>query len=424
MTQLDTCCEEYQRAAEISRRRLLGGLAAAGAAGAVTSVFGDTVRPTAFGATPGGNVLVVISLRGGIDGLGMVVPHGDPSYAGVRGRLALPASSLVARDATFGLHPKMAPLSWLWDSGELGAVQAVGLQVPNRSHFEAIETIEDADPTSSVRRGWVNRMVGLDARNSPLEAVHLGSAMAPTMLEGESPTIAARSFKDVRLSGTTNGWAARRQGALRTTWSGDSTPLGVATRSALGAVGQLQPLAGYQPAVAYPSTWPAGDLSAALKDSAALIKADLGAEVVSVDFGSWDMHNNYGTASDGRMQRMVDAFARSVSAFMRDLGAHRKRVTVVTISEFGRRVKPNGNSGFDHGWGNMMLLMGAGAKGGRYHGSWPGLGPGAIADGDLAVTTDYRQVFAEILAKRFPAKSVHQVFPGLVQKPVGVLSDY
>jgi uncharacterized protein (DUF1501 family) len=424
MTTLDTCCEEYQRLAEVSRRRLLGGMAAAGAAGAVTSLFGDTVRSTAFGATPGGNVMVVISLRGGIDGLGMVVPHGDPAYASVRGRLALPSSSLVAKDAMFGLHPKMAPLQWLWNAGELGAVHAVGLAVPNRSHFEAIETIEDADPTSSVRRGWVNRMIGVAGTGSPIDAVHLGDSMAPTMIEGPSPTIAAKSFKDVKLSGATNGWAARRTRALRTSWGGDAGPMGDATRSALSAVRTLQPLAGYRPSVTYPGTGPARDLGAALKDTAALIKADVGAEVVSVDFGSWDMHSNYGTAGDGRMQKMVDAFARSVSAFMKDLGPQRRRVTVVTISEFGRRVKANGNSGFDHGWGNMMLLMGAGVKGGRYHGSWPGLSPASAADDDLAVTADYRQVFAEIVAKRFPAKSVSQVFPGLVQHPLGVLSDH
>jgi uncharacterized protein (DUF1501 family) len=141
--------------------------------------------------------------------------------------------------------------------------------------------------------------------------------------------------------------------------------------------------------------------------------------VVSVDFGSWDMHDGYGTLEWGSMQRMLGAFAASVSAFMKDLGDLRSKVTVLTISEFGRRVAPNGNGGLDHGWGNMMLLMGAGVKGG-YHGSWPGLS--SLSDGDLAVTTDYRQVLAEVVAKRFPAKSVSQVFPGLVQRPLGVLS--
>src|SRR4051794_5145172 len=127
------CCTEYLRAASLSRRRFLGGMAAAGAAGVVTSVFGDAVRQAAYAPTTGGNVLVVLSLRGGVDGLGVVVPHGDPAYATVRKGLAVQTAPLIAKDATFGLHPRLAPLQWLWDAGELAAVQAVGMEVPNRS---------------------------------------------------------------------------------------------------------------------------------------------------------------------------------------------------------------------------------------------------------------------------------------------------
>jgi uncharacterized protein (DUF1501 family) len=105
---------------------------------------------------------------------------------------------------------------------------------------------------------------------------------------------------------------------------------------------------------------------------------------------------------------------------MRDLGDLRRRVTLVTISEFGRRIKENGNRGLDHGWGNMMLLMGAGVRGGRYYGRWPGLGSGA--DDDLQVTTDYRNVFGEVVARRFPGRSLSAVFPGLSYRPVGLMS--
>jgi uncharacterized protein (DUF1501 family) len=412
------CCTELLRASAVSRRRFLGGMAAAGAAGVVTSVFGDAVRQASYAATTGGNVLVVLSLRGGVDGLGVVVPHGDPAYLTARKGLAIDAVPLIAKDATFGLHPELAPLQWLWDAGEMAAVQAVGMEMPNRSHFAAMEIVEDADPTSSVRRGWVNRMIGLDADVSAVEAVHMGDSMPPTMIEGPAPALATNGLSDIGLIGTDGGYAARRRTQLSTMWDGNRGPLGNATRSAMEAVSTLSGIGKYTPAVAYPTGWPGTDLSNALKDTAALIKADVGTEVVSVDFGSWDMHDDYGTLDWGRMQNMLGAFAASVSAFMQDLGPMRSKVTLVTISEFGRRVGPNGNGGLDHGWGNMMLLMGGGVRGG-YHARWPGLDN--LTDGDLSVTTDYRQVLGEIVSKRFPDKSVASVFPGLVQDPLGVM---
>ena len=177
-------------------------MAAASTAAVATTTFGDAFRQTAFGPGPGGNVLVVLSLRGGIDGLGLVVPHGDPAYYTARPTIALPKASLVATDAMFGLHPQMAPLTWLWDAGELAAVHAVGLPVPNRSHFSAMEEIEDADPGSSVR-------AGLDqpddrartAPTSPSEAVQLGTSVVPTELYGAAPTLAAGRLSDISLVG-------------------------------------------------------------------------------------------------------------------------------------------------------------------------------------------------------------------------------
>ena len=421
-TPTGTCCDDYVRAAALSRRGFLGGVAAASAVTVSTSLFGQTVRQASFGATTGGNVLVVISFRGGIDGLGMVVPHGDPAYYRARPRIAVPKTSLLAADAMFGLHPKLAPLKWLWDGGEMAAVHAVGMAVPNRSHFVAMELVEDADPGSSLRQGWVNRMIGLDADGSAaVEAVHLGSATPPTLISGPQPTLATDGL-DLTLSGTGNGWGPRRTGQLTTVWSGAPGRLGSAARSALGAVGTMAPVAAaaYTPAVTYPTGQPATDLSSALQDTAQLIKADIGTEVVSVDFGGWDMHDGYGTLVSGNMQAMTGAFAASLDAFMRDLGPLRSKVTVVTISEFGRRTVENGNNGLDHGWGNMMLVLGAGVRGGRYYGTWPGLT--ATADGDLTVTTDYRQVLGEVVHRRFADKDVTQVFPGLGYAPLGLMA--
>jgi uncharacterized protein (DUF1501 family) len=240
---------------------------------------------------------------------------------------------------------------------------------------------------------------------------------------GPSPALSARGLKDIQLAGASNGYAAKRRAGLATMWNDAPGPLGGAARSALRTVTDLAPVVNttYRSAVAYPRDWPSADLSDALKDTAQLIKADVGTEVVTIDYGSWDMHSDYGTLSGGDMSAMVTGFARVVDAFMRDLGPLRSRVTLVTISEFGRRVAENGNRGLDHGWGNMMLLMGGGVNGGRYHGSWPGLGSGKLVDGDLKVTTDYRDVLGEVVAKRFADRSATQIFPGLTHRPIGVM---
>ena len=421
LTPARDCCSDYLRAASLSRRAFLGGVAATSAVTVSTSLFGQAVRQASFGATTGGNVLVVLSLRGGIDGMGMVVPHGDPVYYSARPKIAIPKTSLLAADAMFGLHPQMAPLKWLWDAGELAAVHAVGMAVPNRSHFVAMELIEDADPGSSLRQGWVNRMIGLDADSTAAEAVHLGDATPPTLITGPQPTLASRGL-DLTLSGTANGWGPRRNNQLNKVWSGAPGRLGSAAMSALEAVGTTAPIAAatYTPAATYPTTPAAVDLAAALKDTAQLIKADIGTEVVSVDYGSWDMHDGYGTVGSGSMADMTGAFAASVNAFLRDLGALRTKVTLVTISEFGRRTAENGNRGLDHGWGNMMLVMGGGVRGGRYYGRWPGLTTGG--DSDLTVTTDYRQVLGEVVHQRFADKDVTRVFPGLSYAPLGLMA--
>lgn len=419
-----TCCEDFARTTALSRRRFLGAMAATGTAAVATRIFGDAVMQASFGAETGGNVLVVLSFRGGADGLGLVVPHGDPAYYTARPGIAVPATQLVAADAMFGMHPGLAPLQWLWDGGELAAVHAVGMVQPNRSHFEAMEQIEDADPGSSLRQGWVNRMVGLDPNPTAINAVNLGNATPPTLIEGSTPTVAMGRLSDIRLAGSDARWKDRRRAQLRLMWEGTSTPLAVAAASAFDSELALEPVAGaaYRPTVPYPTDHPASELGTALKDAAHLIKSDMGTEVISVDFGSWDMHDGYGTLASGSMQEMARAFATSVDAFMRDLGDLRSRVTLVTISEFGRRVAQNGNKGLDHGWGTMMLVMGGGVRGGRYYGQWPGLGAGTLVEGDLQVTTDYRQVLGEVVHRRFPDKDVTQVFPGVSYDPLGVLA--
>lgn len=417
------CCQEFERASALSRRRFLQGMAATGTTAVATTMFGDAVRQTAFGLETGGNVLVVVSMRGGLDGLGLVVPHGDPAYYTSRPRIALSRDSLVASDAMFGLHPSMAPLAWLFDAGELAAVHAVGMAQPNRSHFAAMEQIEDADPGSRERRGWINRMIGLNGSSSPVEAVHINDSITPTLLAGPAPSLSTRGLRWIKIPGMDGEWARARRRGLDATWRGATGPLAQAARSAISASDIIAPLGDrtYRPAYPYPDTWPAQQLGEVLQDTAQLIKADVGAQVISVDYGGWDHHANYGTAEWGSMTTMVEGFAKAMNAFLRDLGPIRSRVTVVTISEFGRRVTENGNQGLDHGWGNAMLLMGAGVRGGRYYGTWPWLSAGNLVDGDLAVTTDYRQVLGEVVTRRFPDRTIAQVFPGLSFSPLGVM---
>ncbi len=171
----------------------------------------------------------------------------------------------------------------------------------------------------------------------------------------------------------------------------------------------------------YPTVWNAGPFATPLKNAAQLIRADIGTDVIAIDAGNWDLHTGYGNIRWGSMQSNISGFAQALAAFMTDLGDLRSRVTVVTISEFGRRVQENGSKGFDHGWGNMMLVAGAGVKGGKYYGSWPGLGAESVIDGDLKVTTDYRNVLGEIVAKRFPDRSVPALFPDLDIAPLGLM---
>ena len=415
------CCAEFERQAGLSRRGFLQRSAVVGGGLIATQAFGEALMQSTASAATGGNVLVVLSMRGGIDGLGVVVPHGDPGYAAARPTTAVPASSLLASDAMFGLHPQLAPLVPFWTSGELAAIQAVGLPVPNRSHFSAMEEVEDADPGSATRAGWINRMVGLNSTRGELEAVLIGGSTLTQAMSGPEPVLATSAVDSLQVPLADVG--ARRYDSLARAWYGVGGPLGAAARNAVAISKGAGPRSARpRSARRTPRDWPGADLSEALESAARLIRADVGTNVITIDYGGWDLHNNYGTVGSGMMQSLLGAFAKSLAAFLNDLGTLRSRVTVVTISEFGRRVAENGNRGFDHGWGNMMLVAGGGVKGGKYYANWPGLGAPNQQDGDLKVTTDYRDVLGEIVAKRFPERSLPALFPGFSPSPLGFMA--
>ena len=416
------CCSELRRGT--SRRTVLKGATAIGGGLALTQMFGESMMQASFAGAPGGNTLVVLSLRGGIDGLGVVVPHGDPGYYAARPGTAVPAGALICKDALFGLHPKMAPLEPFWRSKELAAVQAVGLAVPNRSHFSAIEDIEDAAPGSTTRSGWINRMVGLSGTDRPVNAVQLGNGFPTEALQGPASVLAATQLSELKIRATDAGWESARYSSLESVWRGSQSVLARAAADTISVSKTVaDPIAAASSnAAAYPTSWGAQPFVEPLKSAAQLIRADLGTDVIAIDAGIWDFHTGYGTPTYGSMQASVDGFAQALAGFLTDLGTLRSRVTVVTISEFGRRVTENGSGGFDHGWGNMMLLAGAGVKGGQYYGTWPRLDAANLAEGDLKVTTDYRNVLGEIAARRFPGRSLSTLFPGLSYNPLGFMA--
>ncbi|MFC7495434.1 MULTISPECIES: DUF1501 domain-containing protein [unclassified Nocardioides] len=400
-----------------SRRALLRSAALVGA----TTMFGTaavTVGPAAAAAprrTPS-NAVVVLSLRGAADGLSLVVPHGDPAYYAARRSIAVPQASLLAADGFFGLHPAMAPLLPLWTAGKVAAVHATGLPAPNRSHFAAMEELEDADPGSTERVGWLNRLAGTRAAaGSSLPALAVGPSI-PTSLVGPAPVMAFGSLESARVAGgdRRSDPHGSRLKALHTQWDDSRTALGSGFREALDAVVDLAPARAEK---ARRGTYPDGDLGDALSSVARTLRANVGVTAVTVDSGDWDMHVGLGRDGTGWMAENAASLAGSIAAFFTDLGPVAERVTLVTVSEFGRRVQENANGGLDHGWGNVMLAVGGGVRGG-YHGTWPGLENSL--DADLRVTTDYRSVLAEIVAARTTA-STAAVFPGFQRQRVGFM---
>ncbi|MDQ3096402.1 MAG: DUF1501 domain-containing protein, partial [Actinomycetota bacterium] len=215
----------------------------------------------------------------------------------------------------------------------------------------------------------------------------------------------------------------QRRNALTQLWQDVEGPLGLGARSSLATTATLGPALAQRYVPANGATYPDSDLGLALKDTARLVNARVGVEVVTLDYGSWDMHSGLGTLDStgpGSMQGMVSNMGQALAAFFTDLGAVGDRVTLVTLTEFGRRVQENGATGLDHGWGNATLLMGSGVKGGRYYGRWPGLG-GANVDVDIAVRTDYRSILSEILASRFGTSS-SAVFPNFQPQALGIMA--
>ncbi len=410
----ETCACPEGRA--LTRRRFLQGAAVAGA---VPLVSGRASYAADAVAT--GNVLVVLSLHGGFDGLSAIAPVGDPDYASLRPSIGIPTSlALPTGDRLFGLHPSLAPLVPYWQAGTFGAVHAVGTPDSSRSHFQATEELERAAPGTSTRTGWLDRVVGARGTGSVFQTVQLGSGNPRPLLAGPNPELAVRSLKDFSIS--QSGWVGPRMiTALRALNTGVDAPATGAAQDALEALDAVAAVsAAPVPEFSYPDT----PLGRALADTARLIRHGAGLQTVTIDSGDWDMHSGLGKAGTGWMANHLTGLATALAAFAQDLGPLLSRVTVVTLSEFGRRARENGSGGVDHGHGNAVLLLGGGVAGGKVHGRWPGLTPDALDHGDLAGTTDYRDVLGELLVRccGLPQSALAQVFPGHTPAFVGITS--
>ena len=408
----DCGCDELR---SLTRRGLLGRTLVAGAAAGLTGLAGEGLSTNlAFAAESyTGDTLVVLSLRGGFDGLSAIAPIGDPDYYRARPTIALPKSQAIDGDGAFGLHPALAPLLPMWKGGNLAAVHAVGQPNPSRSHFAAMEEMERAAAGTSLRTGWLDRMLGLTGATGPLAGVSVGTAMPARLFGGPATDVSMGSVDSFTLAGE----SAKRPmaAALRKMYAGAPDLLAAPAKAADAALTATTAVRSTAYTPANGAAYPATPLGNALKDVARLVKANVGLAAAAVDSGDWDMHEGLGTAVKG--QRMYDNLygtASALAAFAADLGPDgMAKVTLVTVSEFGRRVQENASRGADHGHGNAMLVLGGGVRGGTVYGAWPGLSADKLVAGDLAATTDYRAVIGEILQKRCGFGALDGVFPSV-----------
>ena len=414
------CVDTDAEAGRLTRRRFLQAVGVTGAAVAAGPMLAAQAA-FAPGSYPG-PILVVISLRGGMDGLSLVPPVGDANYATKRPNIAVPAATaLPTGDRMFGLHPALSPLQPLWNGGRLAFVHAVGTPDQTRSHFSATDELERAAPGTSLRTGWLDRVLGVAGTGTTFEAVALGSGGVPRLLSGPSDALAIHSLKAFTLQSL--DWVGPRlTTVLRALHSNAALPHAAAATTTLDALDTAAAVRANHAGPRNGATYPENSrLGSALADAAALIRADVGLQALAIDVGDWDMHSGLGNAGGGEFAAKAGEVASAVAAFAADLGTAFDRVTVVTLSEFGRRVEENGSGGVDHGHGNAVLLAGGGLVGTAVHGTWPGLADAQLDAGDLAGTTDYRNVLGEFLVKRagLTSSQLTAVFPGLTPQFVG-----
>jgi uncharacterized protein (DUF1501 family) len=380
-----------------------------------------------------GRTLVVIFLRGGMDGLNFIVPYGDPSYAGLRNRLRIATpgqpDGALDLDGFFGLHPRAAALQPLFADGQARALHAVGYDLNTRSHFEEQDTWETGVTGNTVSSdGWLNRHLATSEGHGPVRAVSIGDNL-PRILRGKAPAFALHGIADLNFPSVANGDDIAMRAALEHAYC---TPmpdhraaaqdlLADTAQTTIAGVDIIRKSAGadYRPAAAYPKN----EFSRRLTEAARLIKAGIGIEVIEIDYGGWDTHQSQGGVI-GNYGNLVQNLADGLAAFHKDMGERMKDTLVLTISDFGRTAAENGTGGTDHGWANCMLALGAlpGKAPQPVLSKWPGLAKEQLHQGrDLLHTTDFRDVLGEVVGEHLGNQALKTVLPNHEFKAVGLV---
>lgn len=384
-----------------------------------TAAVPSFLTRAAFGAIePSSNHpkrLIILFQRGAADGLNIVVPHHEPAYYAMRPTINIPRNQVLDLDGYFGLHPAMASFQPLWNQKHLAIVHAAGSPDPTRSHFDAQDFMESGTPgVKATEDGWLNRAVHTmptDADKSAFRAISLGPSL-PRILTGAEPAIALNNIRDFGVGGG-NPKATPIANTFESMYdqSVDSVLHGTGkeTFDAVKTLKTADP-SKYTPAAG--ANYPKGRFGDSLKQLAQLIKANVGVQVAFADIGGWDHHVNEGN-TQGQIANVLGDFSQSIAALWTDLGDLGEDTMIVTMSEFGRTARENGNRGTDHGHANVMFVLGGPVKGGKVYGKWPGLDQSQLYEGrDLAVTTDFRRVLGEGVARHLGNKNLTAVFPG------------
>jgi len=371
------------------------------AGGLLPNVF---VKMANAATTKGKKTLVAIFQRGAVDGLNVIVPFGEKAYYDARPTIAVARDQVINIDDFFGAHPSLVSIAPYFKDKSLAVVHAVGSPDTTRSHFDAQDFMESGTPgVKTTEDGFLSRALVCkhDQTASPLRAVALSPAL-PRILSGSGGAVAMSNIAQFGVQG-----AADAQSAFESMYGSASFEATKILKSAAPA--KLQPENG--------AVYPNNQLGNSLKQIAQLIKSNVGLEVAFTDVSGWDTHAGEGGAQ-GQLANNLRNFSDAIAAFTKDLGSRMSDVVLVTMSEFGRTVRENGNRGTDHGHANVMLVLGGGVKGGKVYGKWPGLGAGQLFENrDLAITTDFRDVFSELLAKQLGVGTLKTVFPSYDVSP-------
>ena len=387
------------------------------------------LKRTALGQSLAGSskdhpIIIAIFQRGAMDGISAVVPFADKSYYNVRPNIAIPQpksgsnETAIDLDGHFGLHPALAPFKSLYDASQLAIIHAIGSPDNTRSHFDAQDYMESGTPgNKGTQDGWLNRY--LQAKREPkataFRAVSL-TANLPRTLLGPSPAIAMTNIGDFGVrAGQGNGQVAKGFEELYA--QNMSDVLHGTGKEAFEAVKMLKKANPQQYQPASGASYPRSPFGQALLQIAQLIKSDIGVEVAFTDVGGWDTHANQGNAR-GQLANRLQDFGQGIAALYQDLGDRMRNVVILTMTEFGRTIRQNGSGGTDHGHASVAFALGGPVKGGKVYGEWPGLATEQLYEGrDLRLTTDFRDVFAEVAARHMGATNLDAIFPGYKPNP-------